>query len=191
MAKQSIFGRISTLVRANINALLDQAERARQLAGHTVFIGATAGGIDGGLATPASPQGQPMPAVDFHARTFEALRSGLVYVTASAGTTLVLSLLFLALPAWLLGRMPLRGAIACGSLVVVPPLASGIALNALQLWIPPSAAVLGFVLGMTLAFGAVLPTLVAAVLATVSLVLHPPARYLVGVAARRLGSATR
>lgn len=133
-------------------ALLDQPERARQLAGKAVFIGATAGGMDGGLATPASPQGQPMPAVDFHARTFEALRSGLVYVTASAGTTLVLSLLFLALPAWLLGRMPLRGAIACGSLVVVPPLASGIALNALQLWIPPSAAVLGFVLGYLLWF---------------------------------------
>lgn len=54
-----------------------------------------------------------------------------------------------------------------------------------------SEYVLGFVLGMTLAFGAVLPALVAAVLATVSLLLHPPARYLVGVAARRLGSATR
>ena len=133
-------------------ALLDQAERARPLAGQTVFIGATAGGIDGGLATPASPQGQPMSAVEFHARAFEALRSGLVYVTASPGTTLLLSLVFLALPAWLLGRMPLRGAVAVGGLVVVPPLASGVALNALQLWIPPGAAVLGFLLGYLLWF---------------------------------------
>ena len=133
-------------------ALLDQPGRARQLAGQTVFIGATAGGIDGGLATPASPQGQPMSAVEFHARAFEALRSGLVYVTASSGTTLLLSLLFLALPAWLLGRMPLRGAVAVGALVVVPPLASGVALNALQLWIPPGAAVLGFLLGYLLWF---------------------------------------
>ena len=133
-------------------ALLDQAERARPLAGQTVFIGATAGGIDGGLATPASPQGRPMSAVEFHARAFEALRSGLVYVTASPGTTLALSLLFLALPAWLLGRMPLRGAVAVGGLVAVPPLASGVALNALQLWIPPGAAVLGFLLGYLLWF---------------------------------------
>lgn len=52
-----------------------------------------------------------------------------------------------------------------------------------------SEYVLGFVLGMTLTFGAVLPTLVAAVLASVSLVLQPAARYLVSVAARRLGHA--
>ena len=133
-------------------ALLDQPERARQLAGQTVFIGATAGGVDGGLATPASPQGQRMPAVEFHARAFEALRSGLAYGTASPNTTLVLSLLFLILPAWLLGRMPLRSAVATGGLVVVPPLASGFALNALQLWVPPSAAVLGFLLGYVLWF---------------------------------------
>ncbi len=133
-------------------ALLDQPERARQLAGQTVFIGATAGGIDGGLATPASPRGQPMAAVEFHARAFEALRSGLVYTSAGAGTTLALSLLFLALPAWLMGRLPLRATAALGGLVLVPPLASGFALNALQLWIPPGAAMLGFVLGYLLWF---------------------------------------
>ena len=133
-------------------ALLDQPALARQLQGQTVFIGATAGGIDGGLATPASLRGQAMPAVEFHARTFEALRSGLTYVTAGPLTTLALSLLFLALPAALLGQMSLPGAIATGGLVIVPPLASGVAVNALQLWIPPSAAVLGFALGYLLWF---------------------------------------
>ena len=133
-------------------ALLDQPALARQLQGQTVFIGATAGGIDGGLATPASRRGQAMPAVEFHARTFEALRSGLTYVTAGPLSTLALSLLFLALPAWLLGQMPLPGAIATGGLVIVPPLASGVAVNTLQLWIPPSAAILGFLLGYLLWF---------------------------------------
>ena len=133
-------------------ALLDQPERARQLAGQTVFIGATAGGIDGGLATPASPRAQPMAAVEFHARAFESLRSGLVYASAGAGTTLAFSLLFLALPAWLIGRLPLRAAAALGGLVLVPPLASGFALNALQIWIPPAAAMLGFVFGYLLWF---------------------------------------
>ncbi len=31
MAKQSIFGRISTLVRANINAMIDQAEDPQKM----------------------------------------------------------------------------------------------------------------------------------------------------------------
>jgi diguanylate cyclase (GGDEF)-like protein/PAS domain S-box-containing protein len=133
-------------------ALLEQPELARRLKGYTVFIGATAGGIDGGLATPSSQRAQPMPAVEFHARTFEALRSNLTYVTTGTGITLGLSLLFLAIPAWLMGRMPLGGAIAMGGLVLVPPLASGLALNAVKLWLPPGAAMLGFLLGYLLWF---------------------------------------
>lgn len=133
-------------------ALLEKPELARQLEGLSVFIGTTAGGIDGGLATPSSPRGQPMPAVEFHARAFEALRSNLTYVTAGTGTTLGLSLLFLALPALLMGRMAPGGAIAASGLILVPPLASGFALNTAQLWLPPGAAMLGFAFGYLLWF---------------------------------------
>ncbi len=132
--------------------LLTQPELVRQLRGQTVFIGATAYGIDGGLATPASPQGQPMSAVEFHARAFEALRSGLIYTTASPLPTLAATLAFLTLAAWLMHKASLRGALALGGLVLLPPLASGAALGTMQLWLPPGAAVLGFVLGYLLWF---------------------------------------
>ena len=133
-------------------SLLTQPELVRTLRGQTVFIGATAHGIDGGLATPASPQGQPMPAVEFHARAFEALRNGLIYTTASPAWTLAASLIFLALGAMLMDKASMRGALALGGLVLVPPLASGAALGTMQLWVPPGAAVLGFLLGYLIWF---------------------------------------
>ncbi|OYD54777.1 PAS domain S-box protein [Thauera propionica] len=125
-------------------------ELLRQLQGKTVFIGATASGIDAALATPAGAQGGRMAAVEFHARAFEALRSGLVYRSADPVWTVVLSLAFLVLPATLFGRVP--ATLAFAGLLVAPPLGSGLALNTLQLWIPPMTALVGLILGSILWF---------------------------------------
>ena len=134
-------------------ALLEQAETLRGLHGQTVFIGATAGGLAGALATPASAHEHPMSAVEFHARAFEALRSGLTYRSARTDLTLGLTLLFIGICATLMRRVGLGGALALAPLALVPPLASGVALNTLQVWIPPMSAVLAFLLGYLIWFG--------------------------------------
>ncbi len=130
--------------------LLSQPERVHELAGRAVFVGATAGGIDAGLATPSSPQGQLMAAVEFHARAFEALRSGLVYRSADTGLVLGFSLFFVALAALIQPRFGLRGALVLGGLCLLPPLASGAALHGLRLWIPPAGALGALLLGTLL-----------------------------------------
>lgn len=127
--------------------LHQQPELARTLAGHAVFIGVTAAGLDAGLITPASSLGQPMAAVEFHARAFEALRSGLTYHTATPALTVGLSLLLLLIPTVAFPHLRTGATIAFGSLILVPPLVSGMAIGQLQLWIPPTAAMIAFLVG--------------------------------------------
>lgn len=124
------------------NVLNDPATAAR-LKGKVVFVGATASGLDAGLATPNSANGTLMPAVEFHARAFEALRSAQVYHTADSGTILLFTLLALTLPLAL--HAPLRRwwAVVGAGLVLVPMLVSGVVLNMALLWVPPTAAIAG------------------------------------------------
>lgn len=136
--------------------LLLHPEIAQTLSGQSVFIGVTAAGLDAGLTTPASPSGKPMPAVEFHARAFEALRSGLVYKTASPALIVGLSLSLLLIPTLAFPHMGLGGAIASGALVLVPLLVSGMVLNLLQLYIPPAGAMIAFLVGYLSGFGALL-----------------------------------
>jgi diguanylate cyclase (GGDEF)-like protein/PAS domain S-box-containing protein len=123
--------------------LLDDPGAAARLQGKAVFIGATAAGLDAGLATPGSPHATPMPGVEFHARAFEALRSGLVYRSADVPLTLLFTLLALALPLPLRPLCGARQALAGTGLVLLPALASGLVLNTTRIWIPPAAAMTG------------------------------------------------
>ncbi|CAI07771.1 EAL domain-containing protein [Aromatoleum aromaticum] len=127
--------------------LLEQPALADQLRDKAVFIGTTASGLDGALATPASSQHGSMAAVEFHARAYEAVRNGQVYRSAAPTLTLALTLLFLAVPALVHPRLDIGRAIGLGSLVLLPPLASGFVLARTQLWIPPAAATIGFIIG--------------------------------------------
>ena len=129
------------------HSLLEQPARAYELAGRTVFIGVTAVGLDGGLATPASLAGKPMAAVEFHARAYEALRTGTVYRSTSALLPTGLALALAAAAAWLLGRNRHGGALTLGVLAAVPPALSVLALGSLKLWIPPTAAWLTLAVG--------------------------------------------
>lgn len=127
--------------------VLQDARLAALLAGQTVFIGATARGLDGGLATPASPEGQPMAAVEFHARAYEALRSGTFYYSATVSLTLGLTLAFLIASALFFRRAGFRAASALGVLAVIPLLVAGLGLKLWQIWIPPANALIGFGIG--------------------------------------------
>lgn len=127
--------------------VLQDTRLASLLAGQTVFVGATARGLDAGLATPASPEGQPMAAVEFHARAYEALRSGNFYHSASMALTLGLTLAFLLASAVVFRRAGFRAATGLGALVLVPLLVGGLGLRLGQVWIPPANALIAFLIG--------------------------------------------
>ncbi len=78
----------------------------------------------------------------------------------------------------------LAGAFALGFEAITSALFLGMFLLSALVPIYRAEFVLGFVLGMTLTFGAVLPTLVAGVFALISLLLHPVCWYLVRLARR-------
>lgn len=137
-------------IQVSYVALLQQDFLLTDFKDKAVFIGATASGIDGALATPDARSGRPMPAVEFHARAFEALRSGQVYQTLPPALTLALSMLFLALPAILFVRIPAIAALS--GLMLLPPLVSGLSLNILQVWIPPVTALASLIVGSMLWF---------------------------------------
>lgn len=143
-------GRSGSVPTVSAFDILNSGEIAAGLRGKAVFLGTTAAGLAAGLITPNVAAAGPMAAVEFHARAYEALRSGLVYQTATAPVTLLFTLLILA-PA-LFGK-PLRNtrsAFAAGLLVVVPALASAAILAATRLWIPPAAAMIGLAAGTVL-----------------------------------------
>ncbi len=127
--------------------LLVNPELAAPLRGEAVFIGGTASGLAGHLATPASVNHGLMPSVEFHARAFDGLRNDQVYHTADRRLTLALTVLFLALPTVFYPLLSARVALLGGLLALLPVLGSGIGLLALRLWIPPASAAAAFILG--------------------------------------------
>ncbi|MFC5770907.1 EAL domain-containing protein [Thauera sinica] len=133
-------------------ALLRDAQLAASLRGKAVFVGTTAAGLEAGLATPGSRNASPMPAVEFHARAFDAARSGHVYRSAAPATAAVFTLLMLALPLAVHPLLGLRGAIAGSAFALAPLVASGVILYSTRVWVPPAAATASFVLGHLLWF---------------------------------------
>ena len=131
-------------------AILRDAQLADSLRGKAVFIGATAAGLAAELATPGSQNASPMPAVEFHARAFEAARNGQVYRSASPTTAAAFTLMIVALPLLSYPLIGIAGVIAGVAFLLLPLLASGIVLHFAHVWIGPSAALGGFVLGYAL-----------------------------------------
>ncbi|MFT3759788.1 EAL domain-containing protein [Thauera sp.] len=141
--------------RIPYHSLLDRPELAERLRGKAVFIGPTAYGLDASLPTPDSRNGQPMAAVEFHARTYDALNSGLIYRSADNSAALGLGLALLTLAALVHARLqsPPTAAAAVAGLAMLPVAISGMALNAWQLWISPIPALASLLFGSLLWFG--------------------------------------
>ncbi|MBS0545524.1 MAG: EAL domain-containing protein [Proteobacteria bacterium] len=133
-------------------AILRDVQLAESLRGKAVFIGATAAGLEAGLATPGSQNASPMPAVEFHARAFDAARNGQVYRSASPATAAAFALVMLALPLLAYALLGVAGTIAGGAFLLLPLLASSLVLHFAHVWIGPTAALAGFVLGYVLWF---------------------------------------
>lgn len=125
--------------------VLNDPDLVAGLRGSTVFIGATAIGLAAGLMTPNADNASPMSAVEFHARAYEALRNDQVYSTVGSLSALLLSMLMLIPPTIVLSqRLPLYRAMIGSIYLLFPLLVSALVLKLAGLWLPPTAAMLGF-----------------------------------------------
>ena len=126
--------------------LLNRSESAAGLRGKAVFLGTTALGLAASLTTPSAAG--PMTAVEFHARAYEALRSGLTFQTAQPLVTLLFTVSTLALALLVQVLRCTRSVNTAGMLLVVAPMASATLLATTQIWVPPAAAMVGLAMGM-------------------------------------------
>jgi diguanylate cyclase (GGDEF)-like protein len=134
---------------------LESPALADQVRGRSVFIGVTASGLGGSLATPLAPAAHtPLPALAMHAMVFDALQSDRLITPAPPWMALLLALAAISsLALWPRqdGRDPaLVRVLLAGALLAVPVLASGALLLLGRLWLPPTLAVVA--LGVALAF---------------------------------------
>ncbi len=113
--------------------------------GRAVFVGITAPGLGGELATPVSGRQSMMPAVAFHANAFEALRGRSLIAPASMAQQLVFALLMVSsLALWPL-RTERHHLLLAGISVCLPLLVSVAVLHTSQFWLAPGASVLALV----------------------------------------------
>lgn len=114
----------------------------------TVFVGPTATGLTAGLVTPNADRTSPMPAVEFHARAYEALRNGQVYRSADESMVSLLTLLLLIPPTIVLSpRFRLRRALFASAYPILPLVVSALGLHLTGWWFPPTATAAGFLFG--------------------------------------------
>ena len=127
--------------------VLRSPEVLAQVRGRVVFVGITAAGLGGELMTPVSGTQSMMPAVEFHANAFEALRSQTLIEPATQGQRLAFALLM----ASLLVLWPVHGRrhqlLLGGVMVCLPTLASGALLYTTQIWLAPLTATLALLVG--------------------------------------------
>ncbi len=127
--------------------LLHDPALALRLRNRTVFVGITAAGISGDFATAVTPRGSLMPAVEFHARAYEALRTGALIHPLDRSVTGLISLLIIA-AGWLTHRRYRHTRWAANLLLLTLPLllSAGLMLLA-RVWYPPIGATLALGLG--------------------------------------------
>ncbi len=123
--------------------VLDGDVPGQALAGKVIFVGATAAGLGDHIPTPVSADAAPMSGVMFHANAYSALvQHATIRVTGALGAyalaALVLVILLLALPALPSGQTFWF----CTALGLICAGTAALALFHLDIWVPPSPAVL-------------------------------------------------
>lgn len=133
-----------TFRHISVIALLRGDVPKHLLQGKIVLLGATATGMGDMYPTPVSGKSQAMSGVEIHANIIDALLNGIDIRVSSTGQ----QLLYNTLP-WLLAMLsflflsPRYTLIVTGSLAAGVLLLSAFSLRVGQIWLPPSAALLG------------------------------------------------
>jgi CHASE2 domain-containing sensor protein/signal transduction histidine kinase len=116
-----------------------------------VLVGVTANGIGDALPTPLSGYGVPMPGVEINANILDSLRRNEAISPVSYLTHLLGSTLIVVLPFLFYSYFPTRMApLVTVSLVMGFILVDWMLLQGLEIWFPPSAALMGLTLSYPL-----------------------------------------
>ena len=120
------------------------------LRGRSVLVGATYTGAGGTLNTPLSALAAPMPAVEFHARAYAALRNDRYATQLSPVWALPAPFAVLALLWWRRPHARVRDLFGVLLAVGLPLLLSAALLSGLRVWLAPATVTLGLSLGALL-----------------------------------------
>lgn len=120
---------------------------AEDLHGKLVLIGMTATGAGDAYPTPRAAEGRPMPGVEIVANVLDGLRSGAWLTTLHGRALWLVSALPVAvLLVAFLWLTPMRSLVWTGIALVLTLAAAALAARHLQLWVAPSAALVGLAL---------------------------------------------
>lgn len=139
--------RVRGLPTLSFASALNSPRALDTVRGRAVFIGITARGLGGELATPLAGHHATLPSVVLHAQAFEALRSQTWTQRAPAPLALLFALLAVSSLAW----VPIcqgRRLLLAGGLLALPLLVSAGVLLATRTWLPPATATLALAVAL-------------------------------------------
>ncbi len=145
--------RIEGLPQLSFAEALGSQALANAVRGRSVFIGATASGLGADLATPLAPVAHTtLPAVLFHAQTFDALQNDALIAQVPPRATLAFALVLISgLTLW--PRSDIRGlrsarVLLGAGVLCLPLLVSAVLMAWLQWWLPPALSVLALTVAL-------------------------------------------
>ena len=137
----------ATMPQVSFAQVLRDPVAAGWLKGKVAFVGVTATGLGPSITTTIATSRSPMPAVQFHAWTYVALRAGTLITPLGIGASMALVLpVFLILLAWA-PRFRRSRSILVGLASAVPIILSVLLLRAGDAWFAPLSTTLGLALG--------------------------------------------
>ena len=131
---------VGTIRVVPYDAVMDGAVPAESLRGKAIFIGVTASGANSALAMANTPDGVLVPAVEYHARVFEALLRGAVLTPANRFVTLLTGLVLLLIAYLSSRRTSHHWRLLLLAFSLLPAANSFFLIHLFGLWTPPVAA---------------------------------------------------
>jgi diguanylate cyclase (GGDEF)-like protein len=140
-AQERLLPHVPGIARLSFVQALQSPQALADVKGRVVFIGVTARGLGGELATPLAEGQSTLPAVMLHAQAFDALQNNALITRARgvwAQALAVFTVSCLAVWPWRDGRQ----ALWAGTALALPFGLSALLLAMAQIWLPPAIATL-------------------------------------------------
>jgi diguanylate cyclase (GGDEF)-like protein len=139
--QERLIPRVAGLSHISFARALKSPGALAEVRGRVVFIGVTARGLGGELATPLASGQSTLAAVLLHAQAFDALQNRALITRARSTLSLVFALLAVSsLALW--PRRSGRLSLLAGAMLALPTLVSAVLLATAQTWLPPAVSTL-------------------------------------------------